>query len=98
MAEEKETRRKRRAPGGHEGVNGLANGLANGSGKNGREAVRQAPKPPAKGRSVSPAANKKRRQYGMTDAVRDIVRTSPVLSILAAFAAGMIIGFRPRRR
>lgn len=85
MAEEKETRRKRRAPGGHEGVNGLANG----SGKNGREAVRQAPKPPA---------NKKRRQYGMTDAVRDIVRTSPVLSILAAFAAGMIIGFRPRRR
>ena len=50
------------------------------------------------GRSVSPAANKKRRPYGMTDAVRDIVRTSPVLSILAAFAAGMIIGFRPRRR
>ncbi|MGD9651106.1 MAG: hypothetical protein AB7I96_05730 [Candidatus Dadabacteria bacterium] len=94
MAEEKETRRKRRAPGGHEAVNGLANG----SGKNGREAVRQAPKPPAKGRSVSPAANKKRRPYGMTDAVRDIVRTSPVLSILAAFAAGMIIGFRPRRR
>ena len=94
MAEEKETRRKRRAPGGHEGVNGLANG----SGKNGREAGRRAPKPPAKGRSVSPAANKKRRQYGMTDAVRDIVRTSPVLSFLAAFAAGIIIGFRPGRR
>ncbi len=94
MAEEKETRRKRRAPGGHEGVNGLANGSA----KNGRHASRRAPKPPAKGRPVSPAANKKHRQYGITDAVRGIVRTSPALSILAAFAAGMIIGFRPRRR
>lgn len=94
MAEEKETRRKRRAPGRHEDVNGLANGSA----KNGREAVRQAPKPPAKGRPVSPAANKKHRQYGITDAVRGIVRTSPALSILAAFTAGMIIGFRPRRR
>ena len=94
MAEEKETRRKRRVPGGHKGVNGLANG----SGKNGREAGRRAPKPPAKGSAVSQAANKKHPPYGMTDAVRDIVRTSPVLSLLAAFAAGMIIGFRPRRR
>ena len=89
MAEEKETGRKRRAAGGHKGVNGLANG---------RKAGRQAPKPNARGRAVSPVANKKSRPYGITDAVRDIVRTSPVLSIMAAFAAGIIIGFRPGRR
>ncbi len=94
MAEEKETRRKRRIPDGRKAVNGLANG----SGKNGREAGRRAPKPHSKGGSVSPAADKRRRTYGIADAVRDIVRTSPVLSIAAAFAAGMIIGFRPRRR
>ena len=94
MAEEKETGRKRRAAGGHKGVNGLANG----SGKNGRETGRKAPKPPARGRAVSPVQNKKRRPDGITDAVRDIVRGSPVLSILAAFAAGIIIGFRPGRR
>ena len=94
MAEEKETGRKRRAPGGHKGANGLANGV----GKNGREDGRQAPKPHASGGAVPPVQNKKRRQSGITDAVRDIVRGSPVLSIMAAFAAGIIIGFRPGRR
>ena len=94
MAEEKESGRKRRVPGGHKDVNGLANGSV----KNGHEAGRRAPKPQARGRSVSPAADKKRRPYEITVTVRDIVRRSPVLSIMAAFAAGIIIGFRPRRR
>jgi len=94
MAEEKETRRKRRAPGGHKDVNGLADGSV----KNGYEAGRRAPKPHARGRSVSPAADKKRPPYGITDVVRAVVRTSPVLSIVTAFAAGIIIGFRPGRR
>jgi hypothetical protein len=93
MVEEKETGRKRRAAGGHKGANGLANG-----GRNGREAGRQAPKPHAKGGSVSRHANKKSMPTGIADAVRHIVRGSPVLSIMAAFAAGIIIGFRPGRR
>jgi hypothetical protein len=94
VTEEKEAGRKRRASGGREG----SRALANGSVKNGREAERETPKPHAKGGAVSRTANKKRRLGGITDAVRDVVREMPVLPVLAAFAAGILIGFRPGRR
>lgn len=93
MTEEKEAGRKRRTSGGRAG----SRALANGSVKNGQEAGKRAPKPHAKGRAVSRTANKKRQPSGITDAVRNIVREIPVLSVLAAFAAGILIGFRPGR-
>lgn len=97
MAEEKRTGEKRSSRAGRS----ASRGLANGSGKNGHKAGRQAPKLHAKGSAASRRTNKKRPASGvagMADAAAATVRRSPVLSVLAAFAAGIIIGFRPGRR
>lgn len=91
MAEEKEGGRKRRTSGRRAGT------LANGSVKNGRGAGKPAPKPHAKGKAVS-RANKRRPPSGVIDAVKGVVRERPVLSVIAAFAAGILIGFSPGRR
>ena len=97
MAEEKTGDEKR----GSRVRQSKTRGLANGSGKNGHKAGRQAPKLHAKGRGASRRANKKRSPSGaggITDTAAGVVRRKPVLSVLAAFAAGIIIGFRPGRR
>lgn len=97
MAEENTAGEKRNS----RGRRSKTRGLANGSGKNGHKAGRPAPKLHAKGRGASRRATKKRRASGVggvTDTAADIVRGRPVLSMLAAFAAGIIIGFRPGRR
>lgn len=96
MAEEKTAGEKQSS----RGRRSKTRGLANGGGKNGHKAGRQAPKLHAKGRALR-RANKRRRASvagAITDTAADIVRRKPVLSMLAAFAAGIIIGFRPGRR
>lgn len=92
MAEEKEDGRKRRTSGRRTG----ARSLANGSVKNGRGAAKPAPKPHAK--AVSRAANKRRPPSGIIDAAKGVVRERPALSVIAAFAAGILVGFRSGRR
>lgn len=97
MAEEKRTGEKRSSRAGRP----ESRGLANGSGKNGHEAGRPAPKPHSKNRAASRRTNKKRLPSGagvIAGTAADIVRRKPVLSVLAAFAAGIVIGFRPGRR
>ena len=97
MAEEKTAGEKQSS----RGRRSKTRGLANGGGKNGHKAGRQAPKLHAKGRGASRRTTRKRRASvigGITDTAADIVRRKPVLSMLAAFAAGIIIGFRPGRR
>ena len=97
MAEEKTAGEKRSS----RGRRSKTRGLANGSGKNGHKAGRQAPKLHAKGRGASRRMTKKRRASvagSITDTAAGIVRKKPVLSVLAAFAAGIIIGLRPGRR
>jgi len=96
MAEEKTAGENRNS----RGKRSKTRGLANGSGKNGHESGRTAPKPHAKGRGASRRAGKKRQAAGaggITGTAAGMIRKKPVLSILAAFAAGIIIGFRPGR-
>lgn len=94
MAEEKEDGRKRRTSGRRTG----ARSLANGSVKNGRGAAKPAPKPHAKARAVSRTANKRRPPSGIVDAAKGVVRERPALSVIAAFAAGILVGFHSGRR
>ncbi len=96
MAEEKRAGEKRSSRSGRS----ASRSLANGSGKNGQESGRTAPKPHAKGRGASRKAGKKGQAAGagsLTGTAAGMIRKKPVLSMLAAFAAGIIIGFRPGR-